>query len=282
MNKHISIILLALGVLLAGCTKPVEEILTLSRTSYTTGYDGGKVSLNVTHSGDYTVTIEDGASSWISAEPNGAEKNTLIVTVAPNDTYNERKGRVAVRMGSLTEYFEVSQAQKNAVVVSDTEFRFDCEGGNFTVKVGSNVDYKVSIDAPWITQTNTKAYEEKELVFNCAANMDADDRTATITFTSGHLNESVTVTQEGRTKEYRLRIFHENMSFQIPEFAGSVISGSIAWGDGSKVDFTQSARHDYVSLQEYCVDIVVSAGLDEQIVTLKDVVGVKNIDLTGM
>lgn len=282
MNRYIAAITFAVAIIMAGCQKPVEEILTLSKTSYTAGSDGGKFSLNVTHSADYTITIEDGASSWLSAEANGAEKNTILVSIAPNEGPEQREGRVAVKMGSLTEYVSVSQAQKNTIVVSDSEFDVDCEAGEFSVKLGSNVDYKMEIDAPWVSLSKTKAYEEENLVFSYAANMNAEPRTATISFKSGSLEEVVTITQKGRIKEYTLRIFHENMSFVIPEFEGSVVSGTIDWGDGSNADFTQSARHDYVSLQEYCVRIDVKAGVEDQIVTLKDVVGVTNIDLTGM
>lgn len=282
MNRYIAAITFAVAIIMAGCQKPVEEILTLSKTNYTAGSDGGKFSLNVTHSADYTITIEDGASSWLSAEANGAEKNTILVSIAPNEGPEQREGRVAVKMGSLTEYVSVSQAQKNTIVVSDSEFDVDCEAGEFSVKLGSNVDYKMEIDAPWVSLSKTKAYEEENLVFSYAANMNAEPRTATISFKSGSLEEVVTITQKGRIKEYTLRIFHENMSFVIPEFEGSVVSGTIDWGDGSNADFTQSARHDYVSLQEYCVRIDVKAGVEDQIVTLKDVVGVTNIDLTGM
>lgn len=282
MNRCISVIVCIVAIIVAGCQKSVEEILVLSKTQYTTGSDGGKFSLNVTHSADYTVTVENEASSWLTAETNGEGKNTIIVNIAPNETPDQRTGRIVVKMGTLTEYVSVTQAQKNTIVISDSAFEVECEAGEFSVKIGSNVEYKMEVDASWVSLLNTKAYTEENLVFSYAANRNAEPRTAKISFKSGNLEEVVTLTQKGRVKEYALRVFHENMSFTIPEFVGSVVSGTIDWGDGSTTAFSQSASHDYVSLQEYCVEIAVKAGVEDQIVSLKDVVGVRNIDLTGM
>lgn len=282
MNRYISAVVLALVALLAACTKPVEEILTLSRTEYTTSADEAKFSLNVTHSGDYTISIEDGASSWLSAVPNGAEKNMILVTIKKNEGYDERSGRVAVKMGSLTEYISVKQAQRNAIVASQTEYEVGCEAEEIVVKLGSNVDYKMEIDGRWLALASTKAYQEQELVFSCAANMDAEPRVATIKFTSGNIQELVTVTQKGRIMQYVLSFVHENASMAAPIFSGSIVSGSILWGDGNESSYADGVSHDYVSAKEYKVTMTLQGGVDEQIVTFKDVVEIKEIDLTGM
>lgn len=282
MNRYISAVVLALVALLAACTKPVEEILTLSRTEYTTSADEAKFSLNVTHSGDYTISIEDGASSWLSAVPNGAEKNMIVVTIKKNEDYNERSGRVAVKMGSLTEYISVKQAQRNAIVASQTEYEVECEAGEITVKLGSNVDYKMEIGGRWLSLASTKAYQEQNLVFAYEANMGAEARTATVKFSSNNLQEVVTVTQKGRIREYVLTFVHDNASVTAPLFSGSIISGSILWGDGSDGTYMDGVKHDYVSAKEYTVKMTLQGGLDEQVVTFKDVVGIKEIDLTGM
>lgn len=282
MNKYISAAIIAFVALLAGCTKPIEEILTLSRTEYTTSADEAKFSLNVTHSGDYTISIEDGASSWLSAEPNGAEKNMIVVAIKKNEGYNERSGRVAVKMGSLTEYISVKQAQRNAIVASQTEHEVECEAGEVTVKLGSNVEYKMEIDARWLTLASTKAYQEQDLVFAYEANMSAESRTANIKFTSGNLQEVVMVTQKGRIMEYVLSFVHDNASVTAPLFKGSIVSGSILWGDGSDGTYMDGVKHDYVSAKEYTVKMTLQGGVDAQTVTFKDVVGIKEIDLTGM
>lgn len=282
MNKYISAAIIAFVALLAGCTKPIEEILTLSRTEYTTSADEAKFSLNVTHSGDYTISIEDGASSWLLAEPNGAEKNMIVVAIKKNEGYNERSGRVAVKMGSLTEYISVKQAQRNAIVASQTEHEVECEAGEVTVKLGSNVEYKMEIDARWLTLASTKAYQEQDLVFAYEANMSAEPRTANIKFTSGNLQEVVTVTQKGRIMEYVLTFVHDNASVTAPLFKGSIVSGSILWGDGSDGTYMDGVKHDYVSAKEYTVKMTLQGGVDAQTVTFKDVVGIKEIDLTGM
>lgn len=280
MKRFMFIILGAM--LLLGCEKPVEEILTLGRTEYKASANGGKFSFPVTHSADYTLSVEDGASAWIKAEANGAEKNTIIVTVLPNDEYEERAGRLAVKMGSKTEYVSITQAQMDAIVVSGSEYDVDCEEGQIKLVLGSNVPYKVEIKGSWLSLVQSKAFQEEELVFAYTANMNAEPRTATIEFTSGNLAQKVTVTQEGRVMKYVLAYVHENGVGTVPEFNGSLVSGVVSWGDGKSDNYYKGLMHEYASAKEYRVEIEFEAGVDAQTVTFKDIVGVKEIDFSGM
>jgi hypothetical protein len=61
-----------------------------------------------------------------------------------------------------------------------------------------------------------------------------------------------------------------------------MVSGSILWGDGNESSYADGVSNDYVSAKEYKVKKTLQGGVDEQIVTFKDVVGIKEIDLTGM
>lgn len=280
MNKYISALVLVLAALLSSCEKPVEEILTLGRTSYSASSDGGKFSMSVTHSADYTVSVEGG--SWITAETNGAEKNTLVVNIAANDEYNAREGRVVISMGSLTAYVEITQAQKNAIVVSQDEYEVDCDEGELKLVLGSNISYNMQIEGSWLKQVETKAYEENELVFSYTANMKAEPRTAYIRFSSGNIEEMVTVVQKERVMEYVLSFTHDAVSLTGPVFSGSIISGTIYWGDGNESMFTQEAKHDYVTAQEYEVKMVLQGGVDAQTVTFKNIIGIKEIDLSKL
>ena len=82
--------------------------------------------------------------------------------------------------------------------------------------------------------------------------------------------------------QYVLSFVHENASMVAPIFSGSIVSGSILWGDGNESSYADGVSHDYVSAKEYKVKMTLQGGVDEQIVTFKDVVGIKEIDLTGM
>lgn len=280
MNKYISALVLVFAALLSSCEKPVEEILTLGRTSYSASSDGAKFSMSVTHSADYTISIEGG--SWIEAVTNGAEKNTIVVEIAPNDEYNKREGRVVIKMGSLTGYVEITQAQKNAIVVSEDLFEVDCEAGELKLILGSNISYDMEIDGSWLRLMETKAYEENELVFSYTANMKAEPRTGYIRFSSSNIEEVVTIVQKERVTEYVLSFTHDASSFTGPVFSGSIVSGTIYWGDGKESMFTQEAKHDYVTAQEYEVKMVLQGGVDEQIVTFKNIIGIKEIDLSEL
>ena len=283
MKKFGFMLFAAVVFVCSACKKEEPQVLTLSRTEYTCDSHGGRVSLSVTHTSDYTLSLEDGAStSWVKAESNGEAKNTILITISPNEGYEERSGRVAVKMGALVEYINLKQSQKNAIVPAGSEYEVDCEEGTLKLKVGSNVLYKMDIDAGWLTHKQTKAYEELELEFAYAANMKAEPRTAVIKFTSGNIQQLVTVTQKGRVKDYAISVLHSSKTFTVPVFDGSILSGTVAWGDGQNGNYVENLSHEYATEGEYTVRMTLKGGVDEQIVTFKNVVGVKKIDLTEM
>ena len=93
MKKFGFMLFAAVVFVCSACKKEEPQVLTLSRTEYTCDAHGGRVSLSVTHTSDYTLSLEDGAStSWVKAESNGEAKNTILITISPNEGYEERNG----------------------------------------------------------------------------------------------------------------------------------------------------------------------------------------------
>ena len=102
-----------------------------------------------------TVTIADAdltgftiksSELWCTASTKG---KVLTVTVQSNDTYEERQATVTVTDpgDQTTITFKVLQKQNDAILIDGSTFVVPEEGGDISVKVQSNVDYKVEIPA---------------------------------------------------------------------------------------------------------------------------------------
>ena len=83
---------------------------------------------------------------WCTASAKG---KVLTVTVQSNDTYDDRQATITVTDpgDQTTITFKVLQKQNDAILIDGSTFVVPEEGGDISVKVQSNVDYKVEIPA---------------------------------------------------------------------------------------------------------------------------------------
>lgn len=118
------------------------------------------------------------------------------VTATANTDTDERSGQISVTAGSFSKTIALTQAAADGLVIGQTSYTdIPAAGQDITVQLTSNGDYKVSIDASWITQTTTRAMTSSTETFHVATNYETSARTGTITFTLGDLTQAVTVTQ---------------------------------------------------------------------------------------
>lgn len=90
----------------------------------------------------------------------------------------------------------VFRAEAGAEVVFEAVLdaqQIPAEGGDFTLKVSSDEDYKVSVDADWVTVTPTRALYEDSLPVSVEPNMTYEQRSAIITVASKVSDKKVTV-----------------------------------------------------------------------------------------
>lgn len=154
-------------------------------------------------SGSWTASlINTRADDWCSiastSGPAGAA--TLKITVAPNNTPDERSAAIRITAGSETATIVATQKQKNALTVTQTRFDVGAEGGEIMVKVAHNVDVEYTIEesaTAWIhcaTSANMRA-DENAYAFAIDASATNEKREGRITFRGNGLTEIVTVYQ---------------------------------------------------------------------------------------
>ncbi len=151
---------------------------------------------------DWTAALKTPVE-WCAVTPaSGAAGDASVTVISKANTTKENRSVVLVlTAGSAVEEVTLTQLQTDAFELVETSATIGAEGGNYDLKVMTNVPYTVTVDedAAWVTVAATKAYEQKTTTLSVAAFDELDGtRTATITVSAAGLEDlTFTLTQEG-------------------------------------------------------------------------------------
>jgi len=212
-NVFVLPVLGLLFILCQGCLEDKEENPAPESPSITveSGEDipvfetaGSTASLTFTATSDWTVSVDDAASSWLSVSPASGEAGThtlSLVTVA-NESYDERNASVTITSGNAKKTLTVTQKQKDALILTSNKVEVDTEGGDFSIKLQANVEVTYEIEdgaQTWLTPVSrSRGLTSSVLAFHAEANEASEARQAVIKLAGGNgLTEEVTVYQIG-------------------------------------------------------------------------------------
>ncbi len=160
---------------------------------------GGSFQIEVRHNVDVTVTVQDGITWMRENKTKAMSTNTFNFTVDANEGTDSREGDIYFtnNANGLSEAVHVIQAQKNAIVIAKNSYEVSSDGGEITVKVSHNVNFNTEISANWISikPANTKAMVDDYITFVIEPNESGAERTGTIIFKAGSLQQTVSVKQ---------------------------------------------------------------------------------------
>ena len=127
----------------------------------------------------------------------------ITVTVAENETFDARTAIVTMTdiKDATMRTFNVSQLQKDGLLIDSTSYDVPMEGGTVSIKVESNVSYNVIIPASddWITRaSNTRGLETSTVTLNIAKNNSNGVREGSVTIsnTESGLSSTITIRQQ--------------------------------------------------------------------------------------
>ncbi|MBE6230563.1 MAG: redoxin domain-containing protein [Bacteroidales bacterium] len=176
--------------------------IVLNKDEYMAKSEGETFAIEVSSNVDVSFNIlhPDGSPIWLEeCKTKTMSTNTYWFTASANEWYDNREAKIIFtdKENNLSDTVKVIQLQKDAIVLAKSVYEIDNIGGNITVEVAHNVDYKINIGAEWITQVETKGLETDYLTFDIAENKEYDNREAIITFTSadGSITQEVKVCQ---------------------------------------------------------------------------------------
>lgn len=158
-----------------------------------------------------SITIADADLSGFTIKSSdlwctvAAQGKNLNVTVQANDTYDERQTTVTVTdPGDQTSIsFKVLQKQNDAILVDGNTYVVPEEGGEVSIKIQSNVDYKVEIpeSASWLKRSikaSTRGLVSSTIDLTAEKNDSGDEREAIVKLTNSDsgVSSQFTVKQE--------------------------------------------------------------------------------------
>lgn len=173
---------------------------------------GGVFSIHFTATASWTASVGNSrADSWISVSPASGEagEGSVTVTVASNESTDERSASVFLVCGEEQETVVVTQKQKDALILSQQVYELPASESTIELEVQANVSYEVSVSADWIEPLTSRSMTKETLVFRVAANESEEQRSGVITLKSGELEETVNVYQAGKAEAPMLLLSDE-------------------------------------------------------------------------
>ncbi|MDO5571348.1 MAG: M60 family metallopeptidase [Bacteroidales bacterium] len=164
-----------------------KKEFSINETYLTQQFDNKKqdisISVNTTLSSDDWSVVSD--QSWCLVTKNSDGKSIRLY-ITESQEPDIRTAAVSVKSTVKNYEIKVTQLGYGKAVIVDKETRnFTSSSAELTVKVTSNVDYKIVVpnDVDWISPASkTKAMEEKDILFYVKENEYYENRSAEISF----------------------------------------------------------------------------------------------------
>ena len=158
---------------------------------------GGTANLPFSTTAAWTASSD---ASWCAVSPASgvAASASVTLTIAKNETYDERTATVTLQAGTAKKTVTVKQGPAGGMMVSPGTIAVPFEGGEYEIEVQHNVTYTISIseDAKnWISVNGTRALTTDKVGISVSPNDGATSREGIITFKSTVSEATVTVTQ---------------------------------------------------------------------------------------
>lgn len=207
---------------------------TVSDQTFETGTNSKTVSIGTKDLSKCTVSS---SANWCSAT---IQNSTVVITVQPNDTYEQREAIVTLtdpEDGTILS-FKVVQKQNNAILVDKPDYLIPEEGGEISIKVQSNVSYSVEIpsDASWLTKVtpSTRGLVNSTIVLKADKNNTGDERGTIIklkdqeTGTTTQFTVKQELTPNIELSKEEISLFEDGGEFEIKVKSNIALTSTIS------------------------------------------------------
>ena len=246
--------------------KEEAPYLIVSQDYFDIQAEGGTVRFTVKGNVPYRVST---GADWMTRTLSGDEEEEIVFTVSPNESTASREGTITVTSedGSLVRTVQVVQEGKEEPIlnVSPSSFSLTSNSQTLTLSVETNIRYRLSSSASWLSSNMTDVGEWKNPSFTASANESTTSREATITVTSedGSLVRTVQVVQEGKEEpilnvspsSFSLTSNSQTLTLSVETNIRYRLSSSASWlssnmtdvGEWKNPSFTASANESTTS-----------------------------------
>lgn len=203
--------------------------LILTEDTYNIPSKGKDITVELKTNVDYEVVIPDSVNNWISLlQTKAVRTDKLNFSIAENDNADNRKAIVIIKDKNsvLSDTLYINQSQKNALILTQREYKIKTEGETISVEVKTNIDYEVVIPRTatnWITLLQTRAIRTDKIHLEIKENTSYDNRTAKIVIKdkNSSLNDTLYINQAQRDalilykKQYNVSAVGEQISIEV-------------------------------------------------------------------
>ena len=206
--------------------------LVLTQKEYIVPSDGQTIKVELNSNVDYEVAMP--SVDWITESPTRAiSTHTHYYTIASNTTCDNRSTEIHFynKENNIDEIVEITQLQKDALIIGKTDYQVPQEGGTVDVTLQHNIDFEIKINETdtWITQIETRARQENQLRFNISENTTGAERIGKIMIanTQQNISQTITITQSAipvldipdpNFKAYLVANYDQNSDNEISRF----------------------------------------------------------------
>ena len=204
----------------------------LTQKEYIVPSDGQTIKVELNSNVDYEVAMP--SVDWITESPTRAiSTHTHYYTIASNTTCDNRSTEIHFynKENNIDEIVEITQLQKDALIIGKTDYQVPQEGGTVDVTLQHNIDFEIKINETdtWITQIETRALQENQLRFNISENTTGAERIGKIMIanTQQNISQTITITQSAipvldipdpNFKAYLVANYDQNSDNEISRF----------------------------------------------------------------
>lgn len=176
--------------------------LILYQKNYDIPQKGGNIKVGLNTNIDYGIIIPDSVSDWVSRIEIRAMRTEYVnFNIKVNEHYNPRQAVIIFKdkKSEFSDTIRIQQAQKDTIIFKQKEYEIKQEGGDITVEVQSNTDYKVSIPEiykGWIKQAaQPKGLNANNFNFIISANETYNKREGFIVFEGNSVRDTIKINQ---------------------------------------------------------------------------------------
>lgn len=197
------------------------------------------VELNTNQSWKIAIEYKDEQKEWITLSADGAEegKYSVSITVAENNTYEERTAKLTFRAGDASATVNVTQKRKSVILLSQDTYNIDETGGIIDVELKSSVDLSILIPdsyTSWITPVALRGLNDYKYRFQISKS--DVNREGYIAFKDNASQLADTVRIYQKSKDNRLKDQRVALMSIFDATNGPLWSDKTNWGSDLNVE----------------------------------------------
>lgn len=199
--------------------------LILSNLSYLIPAKGKKVEIQLRTNVDFEVVIPDSVSGWISNLQTRAMRTEYVNLVIASNELSKKRDAVVIfkdKGSNLADTVMFSQSANPILKIEPKSLDILQEGGDYEIKVESNLEYKVIIpdSVAWISLIETRAIKTENVNLQIKASGEFNRRQAVVIFKEkeGNTADTLRIRQAQRDTIQFLQ-----KKFDVPAKGGNCI-----------------------------------------------------------